>query len=201
MKDEEIKNKELETDTQEDLDNFEDVTFIESAEDGDLLPSKDIIRKLREELKNCKKEKEDYLIGWQRAKADYINLQKECGESNLKNSIIVKEKFLRNLLPALDSFDVAFANKESWESVDKNWSTGVEYIYQQLITGLLDSGIDRIDKEDIIFDPFIHESVEIIFINDKSKDHLVSKIIQTGYKIGDRVIRPARVNIYQHKED
>jgi molecular chaperone GrpE len=200
MKDEEIKNKELETDTQEDLDNFEDVTFIESAEDGDLLPSKDIIRKLREELKNCKKEKEDYLVGWQRAKADYINLQKDYGESNIKNSIIVKEKFLRNLLPALDSFDVAFANKESWESVDKNWRMGMEYIYQQFVSGLLDSGIERIDKENILFDPFIHESVELITTDDKSKDHIISKIIQTGYKIGDKIIRPARVNVFEHKE-
>lgn len=201
MKDEEIIKENIEREEVENQNNVDDITFVESTEDGEALLSKDVLKKIKEELKNCKKEKEDYLIGWQRAKADYINLQKECGESNLKNSIIVKEKFLRNLLPALDSFDVAFANKESWESVDKNWRMGMEYIYQQLITGLLDSGIDRIDKEDIIFDPFIHESVEIIFINDKSKDHLVSKIIQTGYKIGDRVIRPARVNIYQHKED
>ena len=180
-------------------DEVDDVTFVESTEDGESLPTKDIVKKLREELKVCRKEKEEYLTGWQRAKADYVNLQKELESHHHSSSILAKEKFVRNLLPALDSFDMAFANKEAWENVDKNWRMGVEYIYQQLMTGLIDSDVEKIDQIGIAFDPLIHESVESIETDDKSKDHTIAKIIQVGYKIKHRIIRPARVNIFEYK--
>ena len=64
MNDEEDK-KEINPD-----DDFEDVSFVESTEDGDELPTKDVAKKLREEIKKLQKEKEEYLTGWQRAKAD-----------------------------------------------------------------------------------------------------------------------------------
>jgi molecular chaperone GrpE len=192
--------KEVNLDIEKEEEIVEDVSFVESTEDGDILPMKDVVKKLREELKVCRKEKEEYLTGWQRAKADYINLQKEHGESHVKNSVLVKEKFLRNLLPALDSFDMAFANKEAWEKVDKNWRTGVEYIYQQIANGLNNEGIEKIEKSGITFDPLIHESVNSIKTDNKENNHKVEKVIQFGYKIGNKIIRPAKVNIYELDE-
>ena len=114
--------------------------------------------------------------------------------------LITKEKIVESLLPSIDSFDMAMANKEAWESVDKNWRTGVEYIYQQIITGLSDVGVEIIDKTGIKFDPNLHQSIESITTDDESKDHTIEKIVQAGYKIGDRVIRPARVNIFEYKK-
>jgi molecular chaperone GrpE len=115
-------------------------------------------------------------------------------------SLITKEKIVESLLPSIDSFDMAMANKEAWESVDKNWRTGVEYIYQQIISGLSDVGVEIIDKTGIKFDPNLHQSIESVPTDDESKDHTIEKIIQAGYKIGDRVIRPARVNIFEYKK-
>jgi len=204
MKDEEIKTENFkENYDNNELDNEEivdDITFVESTEDGDALPSKDIVKKLREELRVCRKEKEEYLTGWQRAKADYVNLQKDIDSSRLSNALLVKERFMRNLLGALDSFDMAFTNKEAWEKVDKNWRMGVEYIHQQLINGLIDSGVEKIDQIGVVFNPSIHESIESIETEDELKDHTVEKVILVGYKIGDRVVRPARVNIYEYKK-
>ena len=200
MNEEDIINEDLKRETeQNNQEDFDDVSFVESTEDGEALPSKDIVKKIREDLKICRKEKEEYLTGWQRAKADYVNLQKDLEGAHHSNSIIVKEKFVRNLLPALDSFDMAFTNKEAWEKVDTNWRMGVEYIYQQLITGLLDSGVEKIDQVGVIFDPLIHESVESIETDDKDKDHTIEKVILVGYKIKHRIIRPARVNIFEYK--
>ena len=180
--------------------DFEDVTFVDSTEDGDALPTKDVVGKLRADLKQARSDKEEYLTGWQRAKADYINLQKEMDQVRANTSIVTKEKMVENLLPAIDSFDMAMANKESWEKVDQNWRTGVEYIYQQIMNGLADSGVERIDKVGIAFDPSLHQSMETIVTDDQSKDHTVAKVIQAGYKIGDRVVRPARVNIFEYKK-
>lgn len=197
-------DKEKDENLENDLENTEDisdVTYIDSTEDGEVLPNKDVAKKLREEIKKLRKEKEEYLTGWQRAKADYINLQKEHGNHHIKSSVITKEKFVRNLLPALDSFDMAFANKETWEKVDKNWRIGVEYIYSQFMNGLAESGIEKIDQVDMKFDPMLHHSIEAVETEDEFKDHTIEKIIQVGYKIGDRIIRPARVNIYEFKKE
>ena len=192
MKDEEIKSNENNED-------FEDVTFVDSTEDGDALPTKDVVGKLRADLKQARSDKEEYLTGWQRAKADYINLQKEMDQVRANTSVVTKEKIVENLLPSIDSFDMAMANKEAWEKVDPNWRTGVEYIYQQIMNGLADSGVERIDKVGIAFDPNLHQSIESVPTDDQSQDHTVAKVIQAGYKIGDRVVRPARVNIYEKK--
>jgi len=191
MNDEEIKK--------ENNDNFEDLTFVESTEDGEELPTKDVSKKLREEIKKLQKEKEEYLTGWQRAKADYVNLQKELDSSRVNISILAREKMTEKLLPALDSFEMAFGNKEHWGKIDKDWQDGITSIYQQLLSGLLNSGIETINENSIIFDPNIHQSISIVETDDQSKDHMVEKILQVGYKIGDRVIRPAKVTIFEYK--
>lgn len=193
MKDE--KEKELNNE------EFEDITVVSSTEDGDELPKKDIIKKLREEIKKLQQEREEYLTGWQRAKADYINLQKELDSVRRITSENAKEGFLMDLLPAMDSFDMAFQNKEAWESVDKNWRVGVEYIYQQLIKTLNDIGVSKIDSVNIKFDPSLHESIGQVETTEKEKDHFVEKIIQAGYKLGEKVVRPAKVGIYEYKKE
>jgi len=180
--------------------NFEDLIFVDSTEDGEALPTKDVVKKLREDLKVCRKEKEEYLTGWQRAKADYVNLQKELDLARINVSILTKEKMVMKLLPALDSFEMAFSNKEHWEKIDKDWQDGITSIYQQLISGLDNSGIEKIDKSEVPFDPNIHQSISIVETDDETKDHTVEKIIQVGYRIGERVIRPAKVTIFEfHK--
>lgn len=177
-----------------------DISYVESTEDGEALPTKDVTKKLREDLSLCRKDKEDYLVGWQRAKADYINLQKELDLARINISVVTKQKMVEKLLPAFDSFEMAFANKESWEKVDKEWRAGVESIYQQIMSGLVNSGIDKIEEAGILFDPNIHQSISIVETIDESKNHTIEKILQIGYKIGDRVIRPAKVTIYEYKK-
>lgn len=202
MNDEEIKKETTQNDSEVDSDlagNLEDVEFVESTEDGEELTRKDIVKKLREDLKICRAEKEEYLTGWQRAKADYINLQKDLDLTRINVSILAKEKMLEKLLPALDSFEMAFSNKDHWESLDKEWRDGISSIYQQLISGLKDSGIEKIDQSDVSFDPNIHQSISTVETTDEKKDHIVEKVLQTGYKIGNRIIRPAKVNIYEYK--
>ena len=181
-------------------DDFEDVVFEESTEDGEALASKDISKKLRQDLKICRKEKEEFLTGWQRAKADYINLQKDLDSTRINTSIITKEKVVLNLLPALDGFDMAFSHKESWEKVDKDWRQGMESIYQQLINGLKNLEVERIDSDKVIFDPNIHQSIGLVETDKEEENHKIEKILQAGYKIGDRIIRPAKVTVYEYKK-
>ncbi|HPI82638.1 MAG TPA: nucleotide exchange factor GrpE [Candidatus Paceibacterota bacterium] len=176
---------------------IDDISIVESTEDGLELPDKDKNKKLREEIKRLQKEKNEYLLGWQRAKADYINLQRELEAARLNSSLITKEKVVENILPALDSFEMAFSNQDFWQKVDKNWRQGIESIYDQIISGLNKSDIEKIDQVDILFDPNIHQSIEKIKTDDKGKDHFVESILQVGYKVGNRTIRPAKVRIFE----
>lgn len=200
MNDEDIQQKNIELDESNKKD-FQDLEFVNSGEDGEELPTKDVAKKLREEIKKLQKEKEEYLTGWQRAKADYVNLQKELDLAKINISILTKEKVTEKLLPALDSFEMAFANKAHWEKIDKDWQDGITSIYQQLISGLEKSGIEKITEIEVSFDPKFHESIGLINTDDKNKDHTIANVLQVGYKIGERVIRPAKVNIYEFKND
>jgi molecular chaperone GrpE len=179
---------------------FEDVTFVESTEDGGALPTKDVVKKLREDLKQARTEKEEYLTGWQRAKADYVNLQKELTEVRTSSVSLGKEKAIEAILPALDSFSMAMGNKDAWEKVDATWRTGVEYIYNQLLQGLADAGVASIGTVGEKFDPMLHEAIENIATDEESKDNTISSVIQKGYKIGERIIRPARVTVFECKK-
>lgn len=176
---------------------IDDISIVESTEDGLELPDKDKNKKLREEIKRLQKEKNEYLLGWQRAKADYINLQRELEATRLNSSLITKEKVVENILPALDSFEIAFSNQDFWQKVDKNWRQGIESIHDQIISGLNKSDIEKINQVDILFDPNIHQSIEKIKTDDKEKDHFVESILQVGYKVGNRIIRPAKVRIFE----
>ena len=184
-----------------DEDAFEDVSFVDSTEDGDELPTKDIVKKLRADLKLARKEKEEYLTGWQRAKADYVNLQKDSDAKYKEIRTMVTGNMVEDLLPVLDSFNMAMGNKEAWEKVDANWRNGVEYIHQQFLRVLADNNVTALDQVDVMFDPMLHESIETIPTDDESKDHKIAQVVQTGYKIGEKVIRPARVKVFEYKAE
>lgn len=210
IKDEEntnINNEEVNIDSV-DSEVLDDVSFVDSTEDGDALPTKDIVKKLREENKSLRKEKEEYLTGWQRAKADYINLQKELESVRINSGIYAKEKMAEKLFSALDSFDMAIADKTHWEKIDQDWQDGILSIQQQFISGLEKSGIKKIDEVSVPFDPNLHQSISLVDTDDEKKDHTIANILQVGYKISDisnstgqdRIIRPAKVIIYEYKK-
>lgn len=182
-----------------------DFEFVESDEEGNALPAKDVAKKLRDENKKLRTERDEYLVGWQRAKADYVNLQKDSLQKIALSKNLGKEDLLESLLPALDSFDMAISNKESWEKVDPNWRVGIEYIYNNITTALENSGIVKIGHIGEVFDPNLHEGIETLPTDDEKLDHTIAIVVQSGYKIGDpsntsgqgRVIRPARVKVFQ----
>jgi len=211
MNDEELKKDEEIDIEKEDLvesNIMDDISFIESTEDGEALPTRDIVKKLREENKTLRKEKEEYLTGWQRAKADYINLQKELESVRINSGIYAKEKMAEKLFSALDSFDLAIADKTHWEKIDKDWQDGILSIQQQFLRGLENSGIKKIDEVSVPFDPNLHQSISLVETDDEKKDHTIANILQAGYKISDisnstgqdRIIRPAKVIIYDYKK-
>lgn len=169
---------------------------MEIVEDEGESTGADKIKKLRQELKEAKEESQKNLDGWQRALADYANLQKNSSEQLKDLKGYVLEGFIEQLLPVLDAFEMAMKNKEAWEAVSENWRKGVEYIYNQAKGILSNNGITTIESVNEKFNPEYHSAIEEIETDDESKDHTVSEIIQKGYKGTKGVIRPAQVKIF-----
>ena len=155
----------------------------------------------------CRKEKYElnatnieYLTGWQKERAEFANYKKQEENRKTMHSESTRERILIRFLTVLDSFNMAFTNKEAWSNVDENWRKGVEYIYAQMNTVFEEYGVKAIGEVGELFDPNVHQSIEMIETNKKEDDHKVALIIQKGYKLGERILRPARVNVYEYKE-
>jgi molecular chaperone GrpE len=191
-------NTDEEEKKQENTELEDDVVEFEFNEDGEEDLKKNL-KKLRVDLKIAKKEKEEYLTGWQKERAEFANYRKQEDDRKAMVSESLRERILTRFLSVIDSFNMAFANKEAWEKVDDNWRKGVEYIYAQMNTIFEEYGVKEVGEEGDDFDPNIHESIDMVETNKKELDHKVAKVIQRGYKLGERVIRPARVNLYEYK--
>ncbi len=172
----------------------DEVVFDALDEAGD-----DTIKKLREKLKKCVEEKQEYLDGWQRSKADFVNARKK--EEELRGGLVAfaKEGLILDLLTSVDNFDMAFANKDVWEAVDKNWRVGIEHIHSQLLKTLEEHGLEQFDPQGEEFEPERHDSVETVVIENEADDHKVVEVMQKGYILSGKIIRPAKVKVGEFK--
>lgn len=158
------------------------------------------MKKLKTELKACHSERSEYLAGWQRSKADYLNLKKEHESNRQEVSKWAKEGILSDLFNIADSFEMAFGNKEAWEQAPENWRKGIEYIYNQLQTIFRDHGVEIINpKLGNKFDPSEQEPIGTIETTNEEEDDEIVEIIKKGYKMNGKIVRPASVKVKNYK--
>ena len=167
------------------------------AEEG----ASETIKKLREKLKECQTKSADYLAGWQRAQADFINYKKR--ESQEKEEFIkfAAEPVILDTIHVMDSFDMAFNHKEHWEKADKSWRDGVEKIYAQLKKSLEKHGVTIDDPLGKDFDPLNHLAVEMTPTEKADEEGKIVGVVQKGYLLHGRVIRPAKVRVGEFKNN
>ncbi len=172
-------------------DEQEDVDFEPEDELGDVGSAKAKLKKLREELETTKKERQEYLDGWQRAKADMVNSRQEIMRQAERSGQRALESFIEDIIAALDSFDLA-AGSPSWAMVDKEWRSGMEQVRNQFLNSLQRNGVTRYGKVGDKFDHNLYDAVEETE-GVPGEPGTVFRILRYGYKLGDRVLRPAQV--------
>jgi molecular chaperone GrpE len=150
----------------------------------------DAIKTLKEKLKKAVAEKQEYLNNWQRDKAEFMNVRKRDQEAQKDFARFSNENLISELIPVLDSFNMAMGNKEAWEKADKNWRVGVEYIANQLKKTLEDFGLKEIDPLGKPFDPMRDEALE-----DGKQSDKVTTVVQKGYELNGKVLKAPRVKI------
>lgn len=175
----------------------EDIDFEPDDDLGGEGAAKAKLKKLREELVEVKKERQEYLDGWQRAKADVINARKDAV---LQADTIASRKvetLVEDILPALDSFDMA-SQSEAWAQIDDGWRSGMEQVQNQLLEALRRNGFERFGKVGEQYDPHMHDAVQEL--DDVAGDPgSIVRILRYGYRAGERVIRPAQVILKKHE--
>jgi len=167
---------------------------IESAPDNAAEQPIDLFKDLNEQIKQAQAQAAENLEGWQRAKADFINYRRrvELDRTEMFNSI--SGDILLRVLPAVDDFDRAVQTLPD-DLQDNAWVNGVLLIQRKLSALLDQSGVKIIPVQPgDEFDPAIHEAVTHEESEQVVSGHVIAEV-QHGYKIGERVLRPALVRV------
>jgi molecular chaperone GrpE len=158
---------------------------------------KDPLVKLRKKLKKSVEEKQEYLDGWQRSKADFVNFKKRTDDERKDFIKYANESLIFELLPVLDSFDMALDGNT--EGVSPNWQKGMEYVRTQLKNTLENGGAKEINPLGDKFDPAEHNSLEVVEVEDNKKNGVVVEVVTKGYSLNGKIIRPANVKVGEKK--
>jgi molecular chaperone GrpE len=142
------------------------------------------------ELQKLKAERDSLLDRLARAQAEFENARRRAAKEQQDFRDYAAADAIKPLLPVLDSFERALLVK----SDPADFRSGVELIYKQLQDALARAGVRAIPAKGEPFDPHVHEAIEMVETSDAA-DHEVIEELQRGYKIKDRLLRPAMVKV------
>ena len=145
------------------------------------------------ETKSTEEQAAEYLAGWQRALAELANYKKRTDRDRALWYETIRGDILLELLPVLDDFDRAQENLPESDAAQE-WVNGILLIHRKLATQLEALGLEEISALGEPFNPEWHEAV----MQENSDDHesgAVSAVLRKGYRIGEKVLRPALVRV------
>ncbi len=152
-------------------------------------PSGDVSTEdLRQALEEARAQSERYLANWQRAQAAFINFRRRTEQERSDQSKYASALLLVQLLPVRDDLERALGSVSS-ALAGLSWVDGIRLIYRKLEMVLETQGLTEITAMGERFDPSIHEAVHFA----EGEEGRVISVVQKGYRLYDRVIRPALV--------
>ncbi|MDP1715508.1 MAG: nucleotide exchange factor GrpE [Anaerolineales bacterium] len=147
---------------------------------------------LKHQLEEAVAKASEYKDGWVRSQAEFQNYKKRIERDNELMYASMKGNIIKKILPTLDDLERALQNRPA----DDAWTNGIGLIARNLQNILESEGVKRIDAKGVMFDPVFHEAVTHEPSNDIESGHVIA-VVQNGYMLGERVIRPALVRVAQ----
>jgi molecular chaperone GrpE len=144
-------------------------------------------------LENMPDKAQEYLDGWKRIKAEFDNYRKDEQKRMEDFGFFIKAEGTLRILPIVDSFDEALKHVPEKDK-ESEWIKGILKIRSQVIDFLGEQGVKEMEALGKEFDPYFHEAVGEAMGKPEDKDKII-QVLQKGYMIGERVIRPARVYV------
>jgi len=147
---------------------------------------------LEERLAEVEREREEYLNDLKRVAADFENYRKRVARDQEGVVARAHERLVKGLLPVLDDLERALEAAAQHE--EAKLEEGVRLVHRELVEALAREGLVEVET-DGQFDPHVHEA--LVSQPSEQEDGSVIEVLQKGYRLGDRVLRPARVVVSQ----
>src|SRR6187455_2722489 len=151
---------------------------------------------LEERLAGVERERDEYLNDLKRVAAEFENYRKRVLRDQESLVARAHERLVKELLPVLDDLERALAAAE--EHQEAKLEEGVRLVHRELAAALQREGLAEIDT-DGQFDPHVHEA--LLSQPSDAEEGSVIEVVQKGYTLGDRVVRPARVVVAAPKPE
>jgi molecular chaperone GrpE len=149
---------------------------------------------LEEKLAEVEREREEYLNDLKRVAADFENYRKRVARDQEGLVARAHERLVKELLPVLDDLERALEAAAQHE--EAKLEEGVRLVHRELVEALAREGLVEVET-DGQFDPHVHEA--LLSQPSEQEDGSVIEVLQKGYRLGDRVLRPARVVVSQNE--
>jgi molecular chaperone GrpE len=169
------------------------VSDLEASMNDDTIPVEEKLELIRAALEASEAKASEYLDGWQRSMAEFTNYRKRQERERDLNRFETVGRIAKRYLPIVDDLERAL-NDRPTQGEGAAWSGGIELIYRKLMNILDAEGVTIIETQNQMFDPNLHEAV-VQTESDEHESGQIIEVLQTGYKMGDRVLRPAIVRI------
>lgn len=147
---------------------------------------------LQRQLEEAQSQASEFKDSWMRSQAEFQNYKKRIERDNEMLYASMKGDIIKKVLPALDDLERALQNRPA----DDAWASGIELIVRKLQTIIENEGVKRIEARGAAFDPNFHEAISHEPSEDVESGHVIA-VVQNGYMLGERVIRPAMVRVAQ----
>jgi molecular chaperone GrpE len=149
---------------------------------------------LEEKLAEVERERDEYLNDLKRVAADFENYRKRVARDQEGLVARAHERLVKELLPVLDDLERALEAAAQHE--EAKLEEGVRLVHRELVEALAREGLVEVET-DGQFDPHVHEA--LLSQPSEQEDGSVIEVLQKGYRLGDRVLRPARVVVSQNE--
>jgi molecular chaperone GrpE len=150
------------------------------------------IESLKQKLEDAESKLADSVEGWQRTQADFQNYRRRIERDNEMMFAAMKGDIVKKVLPALDDLERAMQNRPDGDA----WANGIDLIVRKFQNILDAEGVKRIEAEGAEFNPSFHEAISHEAAEGVESGHVIA-VVQNGYMLGERVIRPALVRVAQ----
>lgn len=150
------------------------------------------IEALKKQLAQAESKTSEYKDSWLRSQAEFQNYRRRLERDHELNYISMKGDIIKKVLPVLDDLERALQNR----AADDPWANGIELVARKFQNILESEGLKKIEAVGTEFDPNFHEAISHEPANGVQSGHVIG-VVQNGYMIGERVIRPAMVRVAQ----
>jgi molecular chaperone GrpE len=145
------------------------------------------------ELAEAQAKAQEYLDGWQRERADFFNYKRRIEREMTQGAQNALGNALRRYLDIADDLERALRNRPQ-DGDGAAWAGGIDLIYRKLLQAFEADGVKPIETQGAFFDPSLHEAISQEDHPDLESGQIIG-VVQTGYMLGERVLRPARVRV------